>query len=310
MQTVDIDEALLTTHLSRTDPLVSDYMRQRESPLHVDVFHGSVADSSAELLNTDVVIALELIEHVYDDVLSKIPHNIFGYMHPKIVIISTPNADFNVIFTRFSPLLPNGFRHHDHKFEWTRAEFKAWCLDITEKYPNYMCSIFGVGEAPAGDESVGNVSQIALFVRKDLLDMPLVEPFNAQPEANCETPYRNLHSVDFPFFKDTRTTEEKIWTQVQYELHRATYREDYYDADRYVYKIAIAEILRCVEYLGATAEILQQLLLENKKQMENGYVIIEEDNYSSDHDSHDYSQDAQEQVEDANCTNEVENWDA
>jgi len=78
---------------------------------------------------------------VYDDVLEKIPFNVFGFMQPKIVIFSTPNSDFNVIFTRFNPLLPNGFRHHDHKFEWTREEFKTWCMGITIKYPNYMFAL-------------------------------------------------------------------------------------------------------------------------------------------------------------------------
>ena len=46
---------------------------------------------------------------------------VFGFMVPTSVIISTPNAEFN-------SLLPGltGFRHYDHKFEWTRAEFQRW----------------------------------------------------------------------------------------------------------------------------------------------------------------------------------------
>lgn len=46
---------------------------------------------------------------------------VFGYMTPVAVIVSTPNSEFN-------PLLPGlaGFRHSDHKFEWTRAEFQSW----------------------------------------------------------------------------------------------------------------------------------------------------------------------------------------
>lgn len=35
-------------------------MRQRLSPLHVEVLQGSVADSAEILRNTDAVIALEL----------------------------------------------------------------------------------------------------------------------------------------------------------------------------------------------------------------------------------------------------------
>jgi len=46
---------------------------------------------------------------------------VFGYMTPVTAIISTPNSEFN-------PLLPglSGFRHSDHKFEWSRAEFRSW----------------------------------------------------------------------------------------------------------------------------------------------------------------------------------------
>lgn len=51
---------------------------------------------------------------------------VFGYMAPVAAIISTPNADFN-------PLLPGltGFRHYDHKFEWTKVEFQTWYVYIT-----------------------------------------------------------------------------------------------------------------------------------------------------------------------------------
>lgn len=47
-------------------------------------------------------------------------------MQPKIVIFSTPNAEFNVLFSgsRFA----NGFRHEDHKFEWTQEQFCDWLV--------------------------------------------------------------------------------------------------------------------------------------------------------------------------------------
>lgn len=48
-------------------------------------------------------------------------HNIFAYIQPKIVILTTPNADFNVLFENF-----NRMRDADHKFEWTREEYKDW----------------------------------------------------------------------------------------------------------------------------------------------------------------------------------------
>lgn len=45
-------------------------------------------------------------------------------MKPKIVIFSTPNADFNILFG--SSKFETGFRHEDHKFEWTQEQFIDW----------------------------------------------------------------------------------------------------------------------------------------------------------------------------------------
>lgn len=61
------------------------------------------------------------IEHLELVDVARFSEVVFGYMAPGAVIVSTPNAEFN-------PLLPGlrGFRNHDHKFEWTRAEFQTW----------------------------------------------------------------------------------------------------------------------------------------------------------------------------------------
>jgi len=245
------------------------------------------------------------IEHVYDDVLKKIPFNVFGFMQPKIAIFSTPNSDFNVIFTRFNPLLPNGFRHHDHKFEWTREEFKTWCMGITEKYPNYMFALLGVGEPPTGYESVGHVSQIALFVRKDILGKPLVEPLKKEHPPACETPYKTFHSVDYPFSVDTRTQEEKIWAKVEFELNRCANDEDNYDTDKFVYKIPIDQLVRQLESMGATKEILHKLLRQHNKLVENDFVIIEDDNDSGSNEDR-----LEEEPESLNVpVSEPEDWD-
>ena len=49
------------------------------------------------------------------------PVVVFGMINPLVVIVTTPNAEFNVLFPNFT-----GFRHPDHKFEWTRAQFQDW----------------------------------------------------------------------------------------------------------------------------------------------------------------------------------------
>lgn len=49
------------------------------------------------------------------------PEVLLGQLSPKVAIVTTPNADFNVLFPNLE-----GFRHWDHKFEWTREEFQEW----------------------------------------------------------------------------------------------------------------------------------------------------------------------------------------
>ena len=61
------------------------------------------------------------MEHLEQDVLESFPAVVFGMINPKVAIVTTPNSEFNVLFPNFT-----GFRHPDHKFEWTRAQFQEW----------------------------------------------------------------------------------------------------------------------------------------------------------------------------------------
>ena len=70
------------------------------------------------------------IEHLEPDILNAMPDVIFGQLSPKVVIMTTPNIEFNVLFPGLK-----GFRHYDHKFEWTRAEFEEWLVFVV--LPNF-----------------------------------------------------------------------------------------------------------------------------------------------------------------------------
>lgn len=61
--------------------------------------------------------------------------NVFGIYKPKLVIITTPNAEFNVNFPNLNyGTSESTFRHDDHKFEWTREEFESWCFTICQEF--------------------------------------------------------------------------------------------------------------------------------------------------------------------------------
>lgn len=64
------------------------------------------------------------IEHLFPPTEINLPFNVFSYIQPKIAIFTTPNVDYNILFGKME--LENGFRHDDHKFEWTRKQFSDW----------------------------------------------------------------------------------------------------------------------------------------------------------------------------------------
>jgi hypothetical protein len=74
------------------------------------------------------------------------------------VVVTTPNADYNAHWQS----LPAGkFRHPDHRFEWSRAEFAAWAQRVGE-HNGYTARFAPVGPE---DEGLGAPTQMAVFTR-------------------------------------------------------------------------------------------------------------------------------------------------
>jgi len=59
-------------------------------------------------------------------------------------------------------LRPNTFRHTDHRFEWTRAQFREWGDGVGERH-GYTVSYLPVGPE---DPALGSPTQLAVFTRK------------------------------------------------------------------------------------------------------------------------------------------------
>ena len=75
-----------------------------------------------------------------------------------MVVLTTPNREYNV---RFEGLPAGKFRHADHRFEWTRAEFAEWCAAVCAAH-GYTVRIDPLGDT---DPQVGAPSQMAVFTR-------------------------------------------------------------------------------------------------------------------------------------------------
>jgi 3' terminal RNA ribose 2'-O-methyltransferase Hen1 len=111
-----------------------------------------------QLCNKDVMILNEVIEHIDESRLPRVMDTIFGSYKPKVLLISTPNVEYNSVYQMDDEKV----RHKDHRFEWTRAEFSEWTLAMAGKY-SYDVQLDGIGEEVEG---YGHPSQIAIFTRQ------------------------------------------------------------------------------------------------------------------------------------------------
>jgi 3' terminal RNA ribose 2'-O-methyltransferase Hen1 len=124
----------------------------------VKLFHGALIYRDTRLRGYDAAALVEVIEHVEPDRLMHLERAVFGDAAPRAVLVTTPNADYNVLFQS----LPAGrFRHADHRFEWSRAEFAAWGTRVSEAY-DYHVRFEPLGDV---DEAHGAPSQMAVFTK-------------------------------------------------------------------------------------------------------------------------------------------------
>jgi hypothetical protein len=81
------------------------------------------------------------IEHLDTPVLARFAPSVLGGLRPRTLIVTTPNADFNA--AHFPWLATERrWRHPDHRFEWTRAQFASWCVPVFHHGVSmhvYMC---------------------------------------------------------------------------------------------------------------------------------------------------------------------------
>lgn len=128
------------------------------SPSHdrLELLHGSLTYRDTRFANFDVATVVEVIEHLDPSRLSAFEKVLFGAARPKTVVLTTPNQEYNQVWET----LPAGaFRHHDHRFEWTREQFRQWAERVAETY-GYMIRIEMVG---AIDDRFGGPTQMAVF---------------------------------------------------------------------------------------------------------------------------------------------------
>ncbi|RPD74724.1 hypothetical protein L226DRAFT_534941 [Lentinus tigrinus ALCF2SS1-7] len=157
----------------------------RWEDLEVNIWQGSLEHANPAFMDVECIVATEVIEHLPEPVLDRFAPVILGAYRPRFLLITTPSYTFNARFTapdappsaRQGYPDPTGrtdrvFRHHDHKFEWTVDEFRAWCIAVAEEWGYEVVEFGGVGTAVeqdewGRDEQLGYASQVAAFRRRE-----------------------------------------------------------------------------------------------------------------------------------------------
>ena len=127
--------------------------RQRQ---RIQLLHGSLIYRDERLSGFDAAAVVEVIEHLDPPRLASFERVLFEFARPGTVVVTTPNVEYNV---RFETLPAGQFRHRDHRFEWTRAQFQHWANRVAERF-GYAVRFLPVGPE---DPEVGPATQMGVF---------------------------------------------------------------------------------------------------------------------------------------------------
>lgn len=200
--------------------------------------------------------------------------------------------------------------------------------NICERYPNYRFSISGIGELPENvDDKLGKCSQMAIFVRKDMLEIlsndstdeptsviSSFDPLDSEVVFPIEKiQYELLFRKEFPFDCDTRTTREKMLDDVKYFINRHLHYDDpYFDEERDICVFPVEDIFRFVHDASDLDElrtIIRKEFVINGEDCVESKLEVESDESDPDDDQEDVPEKIIESNQNATCDDWNESWD-
>jgi 3' terminal RNA ribose 2'-O-methyltransferase Hen1 len=141
-----------------SDKLRLDRLPQRQRD-RITLMQGSLTYRDARLAGYDAAAVVEVIEHLDPYRLHAFERVLWEWARPATIVLTTPNREYNV---RWETLPGGAFRHRDHRFEWTRAEFASWASAVADRF-GYTVRFLPVGP---DDAEVGPPTQMAIFERE------------------------------------------------------------------------------------------------------------------------------------------------
>ncbi|EPS44761.1 hypothetical protein H072_1285 [Dactylellina haptotyla CBS 200.50] len=194
---IDIDDQLFSIGVDSAFTTCEYGDDDRWRDLTVSLLHGSFEDISLQNIGPfDAITSCEVIEHLDPGPLTSFAPILLGRMNPRVFIVTTPNRDFNSLFEMpyeslddmkgDKPYVWNphddpavagrryyrephkyAMRHHDHRFEWTRAEFQMWGNNAAERF-GYSVSYHGCGALHDGAEILATRWRVEEALRRQI----------------------------------------------------------------------------------------------------------------------------------------------
>jgi 3' terminal RNA ribose 2'-O-methyltransferase Hen1 len=124
----------------------------------IDLSLGVLTNAHPRLGGFDAITMVESIEHLDPALLPRLAHAVFCVARPRLVVITTPNRDFN---PKWKGVGADRLRLQEHRFEWTRVECSAWAWEQATRY-GYSVEVTGVGPH---DPAVGQPTHLLVFER-------------------------------------------------------------------------------------------------------------------------------------------------
>ncbi|MFJ8449915.1 3' terminal RNA ribose 2'-O-methyltransferase Hen1 [[Kitasatospora] papulosa] len=149
---VDVSMRALTVAARR---LKLDRMGEKQAG-RITLRQGALTYTDKRLKGYDAAVLSEVIEHLDLPRLPALEYAVFGSARPRTVLVTTPNVEYNV---RWETLPAGHVRHGDHRFEWTREEFRDWAEQVAARH-GYAVEFVAVGP---DDPEVGPPTQMAVF---------------------------------------------------------------------------------------------------------------------------------------------------
>ena len=130
-----------------------DAIRER-----IQLIQGSLTYKDSRFSDYDAACVVEVIEHLDIPRLAAFERVLFEFAKPPVVVLTTPNKEYNA---NYSFLYEDDLRHGDHRFEWTREEFRNWASQVADRF-GYTVQFSEVGVT---DETHGAPTQMGVFTQ-------------------------------------------------------------------------------------------------------------------------------------------------